>query len=59
MIKGKGAYSVNGVYYGTEKGTQIINSTEPLLLPQECNSTNRHYKIFHTEAPVQVRIIIS
>ena len=41
MIKGNGAYSVNGVYYGTEKGTQVINSTEPLLLPQENSSTNR------------------
>ena len=42
MIKGKGAYSVNGVYYWTEKRTHIINSTEPLLLPQENSSTNRH-----------------
>ena len=42
MIKGKGAFSVNGVYYGTEKRTHIINSTEPLLLPRENSSTNRH-----------------
>ena len=41
MIKSNGAYSVNGAYYGTEKGTQVINSTEPLLLPQENSSTNR------------------
>ena len=45
MIKGNGGIPVNGVYYRTEKGTQVINSTEPLLLTQEKVSQTGSCKI--------------
>ena len=35
MIKGSGLYAVNGVYYVTPKGREVLSGSEPLLLPDE------------------------
>ena len=34
MIKGSGLYAVNGIYFPTQSGMEVINSSEPLMLPR-------------------------
>ena len=34
MIKGSGLYAVNGIYFPTQRGMEVINSSEPLMLPR-------------------------
>ena len=33
MIKGSGMYAVNGIYHPTQKGTETVTKSDPLLLP--------------------------
>lgn len=34
MIKSNGLYAVNGVYYVSSKGREVVGSNDPVLLPK-------------------------
>ena len=35
-------YAVNGVYYATQRGIEALSKSEPLLLPNCCNTDEKH-----------------